>query len=170
MWPSIRIASTRSSNILRPDREKLRIGIEDPSQPEIRALLEEADTDPGVPAASPAARFHVARDDTGQAVGTGALLMHGAWAELECMWVAKSHRCKGVSRAILDVLEDCAASEKVRYLRLRTDAGSHAAIALYKRAGFSPCPPSASCPQDPHALFMQKDLQEASERQKSATD
>ncbi|GGF38990.1 acetyltransferase GCN5 [Aliidongia dinghuensis] len=151
------------------------IRIEDPAQPDIVLLLEhgEAHSAELYPAESnhhlplDALRaanvlFHVARDAGGRAIGTGAVVLNGTWAEIKRMWVEPEARGLGLSKAILDTLEAAARAAGVGMLRLETGVVSHAALGLYARAGFVPCDPFADYRPDPLSVFMQKDLQTAS--------
>ena len=150
---------------------ELKIAIEDPSQPEIVMLLRDgeahsaklypAESNHHVPLDALRAsnvRFLVARDANGRAVGTGALALHGAWAELKAMWVIPEARGLGASSSILAALEASARSEGVRILRLETGVESHAALGLYTRAGFTRCDPFGDYRPDPLSVFMEKDL------------
>jgi putative acetyltransferase len=81
--------------------------------------------------------FLVARD-RGQAVGCGAIrLLDATRAEVKRMYVETDQRGKGVGRAVLDSLEAAARERGVRRLVLETGVHQEAAIALYRRAGFT---------------------------------
>jgi putative acetyltransferase len=149
----------------------LTIAVEDPSQPEIIALLRDgeahsaklypAESNHHMPLSALRAtnvRFLVVRDASGRAVGTGALAMNGAWAELKRMWVIPQARGLGVSRIILAALEAHARSEGVDTMRLETGVENHAALALYAQAGFQRRNPFGDYQADPLSVFMQKDL------------
>jgi putative acetyltransferase len=150
---------------------ELKIAIEDPSQPEIVMLLRDgeehsaklypAESNHHMPLSALRAsnvRFLVARDGNGRAVGTGAIALNGAWAELKRMWVIPEARRLGVSRIILAALEARARSEGVCALRLETGVENHAALGLYTRAGFRRRDPFGDYHADPLSVFMQKDL------------
>jgi putative acetyltransferase len=149
----------------------LTIAVEDPSQPEIIALLRDgeahsaklypAESNHHMPLSALRAtnvRFLVVRDASGRAVGTGALALNGAWAELKRMWVIPQARGLGVSRIILAALEAHARSEGVDTMRLETGVENHAALALYAQAGFQRRNPFGDYQADPLSVFMQKDL------------
>lgn len=149
----------------------LRVNLEDPAQPEIIVLLEDgerysaslypAESNHHLPLDALRAahvRFLVARDGTGRAVATGALVMCGVWAELKRMWVVPQQRGKGISRTMLEALEAKAREEGVRCLRLETGIENHAALALYERAGFTRCDPFGDYRPDPLSVFMHKSL------------
>jgi putative acetyltransferase len=149
----------------------LKIAMEDPSQPDIIVLLRDgeehsaklypAESNHHMPLNALRAsnvRFLVVRDTNGRAVGTGALALNGAWAELKGMWVIPEARRLGVSKIILAALEARARSEGVRILRLETGVENHAALGLYTRAGFKRRDPFADYRADPLSVFMQKDL------------
>jgi len=149
----------------------LKIAVEDPSQPEIENLLRDAEAHSAslYPAESnhhmplgalraSNVRFLVARDAGGRAVGTGAIALHGGWAELKAMWVIPEARGRGVSRVMLDTLEAHARGEGVRTLKLETGVENHAALGLYTRAGFRRRDPFGDYRADPLSVFMQKNL------------
>lgn len=79
----------------------------------------------------------VAREG-GRAVGCGAIrLLDATSAEVKRMYVEPDHRGKGVGRFVLESLEAAARRMGVRRLVLETGDQQDAAIALYRRAGFS---------------------------------
>jgi putative acetyltransferase len=150
---------------------ELKIAEEDPSQPEILVLLRDgedysaqlypAESNHHMPLSGLRAsnvRFIVARDGSSRAVGTGAIALNGAWAELKRMWVIPEARGLGVSRQILSALEVHARNERVSTLRLETGVENHAALHLYTQAGFSRCDPFGDYRADPLSVFMQKEL------------
>jgi putative acetyltransferase len=155
---------------------ELKITIEDPSQPDIVMLLHDgeqysaqlypAESNHHMPLSALRAsnvRFLVVRDANGRAVGTGALVLDGARAELKRMWVIPEARGLGVSRLILAALEARARSEGVRTLMLETGVENHAALGLYAQTGFKPRDPFGGYRADPLSVFMQKDLSESPE-------
>jgi len=83
--------------------------------------------------------FLVARID-GRAVGCGAIrLLEGTTAEVKRMYVEPELRGRGVGREVLDALERTGRELGVTRLVLETGVHQHAAIALYKKAGFAQC-------------------------------
>ncbi len=106
----------------------------------------------------PGVRFLVARDPDGRALATGAIVLHGEWAEIKRMWVEEDARGRGLSRLMLDALMEKGQSEGVRVLRLETGVHSHAALALYERAGFQRREPFADYRPDPLSVFMERIL------------
>jgi len=154
----------------------LKINTEDPSQPDIMMLLRDGEQHSAqlYPAESnhhmalsalraSNVRFLVVRDASGRAVGTGALVLDGAWAELKRMWVIPAARGLGLSKLILAALEARARSEGVRTLRLETGVENHAALGLYTRADFKRRQPFGDYRADPLSVFMEKDLSESPE-------
>jgi len=154
----------------------LKINTEDPSQPDIMMLLRDGEQHSAqlYPAESnhhmalsalraSNVRFLVVRDASGRAVGTGALVLDGAWAELKRMWVIPAARGLGLSKLILAALEARARSEGVHTLRLETGVENHAALGLYTRAGFKRRQPFGDYRADPLSVFMEKDLSESPE-------
>jgi putative acetyltransferase len=102
--------------------------------------------------------FHVARAPQGRAVGTGALVLHGDWAEVKRVWVEPDVRGQGLSKAIMRALELAARQRGIRWLRLETGVISHAALTLYRNDGYTVCPPFADYVDDPLSVFMEKAL------------
>ncbi len=81
--------------------------------------------------------FLVARDGA-QAIGCGALrLLDTTTAEVKRMYVEPERRGNGVGRAVLASLEAAASKMGVERLVLETGVHQEAAIALYRRAGFT---------------------------------
>lgn len=147
------------------------IALERPDQPDALALIDELDAYqvPLYPAEShhgvdvsvllqPNAAFAVARDETGQAVGCGAVWCVPEYGELKRMYVRPKCRGKGVARALMDFLEEQAKARGCAAMTLETGIRQHEAIALYRRAGYEFCAPFGSYAEDPNSVFMRKPL------------
>ena len=146
--------------LIRPD---------DLAGPEIRALLEEHVADmrrispPGSVHAldlaglrRPGITFWTLWSD-GALAGCGALkAIDAAHGEVKSMRTARSHRRRGVARAMLDHI--VGEARRRGYARLSLETGSMDAFApartLYARAGFVPCAPFDGYRDDPHSVFM----------------
>jgi putative acetyltransferase len=94
-------------------------------------------------------------------IGCGALKQlderHG---EIKSMRTATAHRKKGVAaRLMMHILEEAG---RRSYQRLSLETGSMAAFAparnLYSRFGFVACGPFADYLEDPHSVFMTRQL------------
>jgi putative acetyltransferase len=107
---------------------------------------------------APEVRFFVGRDADGRPVATGAIVLHGEWVEIKRMWVVREARGRGLSKAVLARLLAEARSHGATVARLETGVASHAALALYKAAGFAEREPFASYRPDPLSVFMEKQL------------
>ena len=96
--------------------------------------------EPGLPpSAADVSVVLVARSDTGDTVGCGALRHLGDdVAELKRMYVVPEARGGGVSKALLAGLEAAAAAQGWTTLRLETGPRQPEAIGLYQRAGYRP--------------------------------
>ena len=110
----------------------------------------------------PDVRFFVARLN-GEAVGCGGVGLYDGYAEVKRMFASPAARGSGVAVAVLRHLEDTARAAGHSVLCLETGIHQHAAIAFYKREGFTEC--EAFGPyrdMDPHAiatsLFFEKRL------------
>jgi putative acetyltransferase len=159
--------------MVRPSPHSLPVLIrrEDPAQAEVVNLLRngEANSARLYPAESnhhlpldalrlPNVRFLVARDADGRAVATGAVVMWDGWAEIKRMWVEEDARARGISRQVLNALEEEARGAGAAVLRLETGVVSHAALALYEKAGFQRRAPFGDYRPDPLSVFMEKIL------------
>lgn len=147
----------------------MRIEREDPTTPDIVALLEQhlADMYATSPAESvhaldvealrkPCIAFFSARDDAGLLLGVGALAeLDRTQGEIKSMRTAPSARGQGVAAAVLARLLDLARDRG--YVRVSLETGSQdffaAAHRLYERHGFRPCEPFGAYRPDPHSRF-----------------
>lgn len=151
----------------------MRIDIDDPARPDVRALLEEhlANMRELSPPESvhaldvgrlkePGITFWSVRDG-GTLVGCGALkeldVTHG---EIKSMRTPSALRRRGAGRAILaHILAEARARG---YRRLSLETGSMAAFvparALYESVGFNCCGPFADYGPDPNSVFMTLEL------------
>ena len=92
----------------------------------------------------------------GDPIGCGGLKFHGNEpADLKRMWVAKSARGLGIGRRLLSELEDRAAENGVRAVRLETNKTLIEAIALYRSAGYVEVDPFNEEPYA-HHWFVKK--------------
>lgn len=110
--------------------------------------------------AGPEKIFLEAREE-GVLLGTGALARDpedGRNAEIKAMFTAPAARGRGVAAALLTELEARARAEGVQVLRLETGDRLEAALRLYARAGFVPCPPFGDYVAGPSSVFMEKRL------------
>ena len=154
-----------------PRRPAITIALEDPGGADILPLLRDGEAASAAlyPAESnhhlpldglraENVRFLVGRDGGGRPLATGALVITDDRAEVKRMWVVEAARGLGLSRAMLDRLIEEARAAGVRMLRLETGVASHAALGLYRRAGFVECPPFADYRPDPLSVFMERRL------------
>jgi len=147
------------------------IAIEDPDQPELRALLADSDAwyatlyppehnhllDIGSLQA-PGAAFYVARLD-GRVAGFGAVVAQpGGWAEIKRMYVDPAQRGRGIGRVVLAALEAHARRAGITTLRLETGIRQPAALTLYRSAGFRPRGPFGDYAENGTSLFFEKRL------------
>ena len=94
-------------------------------------------------------------------LGCGALKeLDSTHGEVKSMRTSSAHRRKGVARAVLEHIIAEAKSRK--YARLSLETGSQKefepAQKLYEQFGFTFCPPFADYTEDPHSVFMTKEL------------
>jgi putative acetyltransferase len=147
------------------------ITFESPDQPEVIALVAELDAyqDTLYPPQSRHSLdlasmkqsnvlFAVARDDTGHAIGCGAIVLYPEFGELKRMYVSPRGRGQGVARKLLSLLETRALGAGCKLLKLETGPYQPAALALYASAGYERRGPFGEYTDDPLSVFMQKHL------------
>jgi len=151
----------------------LRIRVDDLSGPEIRALLEEHLR--GVALLSPPESIHAldldrlrqpgitmwSAWDGSEIMGCGALkALDDRHGELKSMRTTARHLRKGVARHLLDHI--IGEARQRGYRRLSLETGSAAAFEparrLYASFGFRYCGPFADYVEDPHSVFMTREL------------
>lgn len=146
--------------------------IESPDQPDIIELIAELDAyqDSLYPAESRYAldlaslkksnvRFVVARDNNGQAIGCGAVVLYDGYGELKRMYVREQSRGKGVAREILALLERSAGEGGRTVFKLETGPYQPEALEFYARSGYARCGRYGNYRDDPHSVYMQKGMQ-----------
>ena len=147
------------------------ITFESPDQSDVIALIAELDAyqDTLYPPESrhsmdlaslkqPDVLFAVARDNTGQAIGCGAIVLCPEYGELKRMYVSPRGRGQGVGKKILALLESQAIDAGCRLLKLETGPYQYEALALYASAGYERRGPFGDYTNDPLSVFMQKHL------------
>ncbi|MGH7004631.1 MAG: GNAT family N-acetyltransferase [Alphaproteobacteria bacterium] len=103
----------------------------------------------------------VARDETGLAVGCGALKDHGGGVgEVKRMFTRPTVRGQRIGSALLDAITGLARHKNVERLVLETGVGPgfDAAWRLYQRSGFTRCGVVLDYPDSEHSAFYEKRL------------
>jgi putative acetyltransferase len=149
----------------------VRVAIERPDSADAVRLVDELDAfqKPLYPAEShhgididallqPNVVFVVARNDDAEALGCGAVVMNGDWAELKRMYVAPGSRGAGVAQAILAFLEARAVERGAVLARLETGYLQPDALRFYEAAGYVRRGPFGNYGPDPTSVFMEKPL------------
>ena len=154
-----------------PESIPITIAIEDPDQPDIRAMLVASDA--YMTALYPAESNHLVEVSALQsanvhflvgrrgrlcvACGAVVLAIDGT-AEIKRMWVEPHARGSGLGRRILATIEKVARREGAEVLRLETGISQVEAINLYRSAGFSAIAAFGEYQPDPLSIFMEKRL------------
>jgi ketosteroid isomerase-like protein/GNAT superfamily N-acetyltransferase len=127
--------------------EEVRERYGDDAEPGVKRYVEDCST------------FLVARDETGRAVGCGALrpLDDGA-AELKRMYVRPEERGRGLGWVILIALEVEAQRQGFGVVRLETGDFQPEAMALYRAAGYREIPPFGGLADGPHTRCFERRL------------
>jgi putative acetyltransferase len=102
-------------------------------------------------------RFAVARDNNGQAIGCGAIVLYDGYGELKRMYVREQSRGKGVARDVLALLEWSAGEAGCTVFKLETGPYQPEALAFYARSGYERCERFGDYQDDPLSVFMRKD-------------
>ncbi|MAU12584.1 MAG: GNAT family N-acetyltransferase [Anaerolineaceae bacterium] len=107
----------------------------------------------------PRAAFVVAWAD-GQAVGCGALrpMPDATIAEIKRVYVCSSMRGRGISRQIMNYLENSARQFGYIGLMLETGIQQPAAMALYENMGYARCDCYSLYADDPRSVCYRKEL------------
>jgi len=104
----------------------------------------------------------VARDETGRAVGMGALRREGnGVGEVKRMYTLPEVRGQRVGSALLDSIIALAKSEGIEHLVLETGDRHPEAWRLYESRGFARCGPVLDYPESRWSVFYEKSLKTA---------
>ncbi|APQ11249.1 GNAT family N-acetyltransferase [Pseudomonas oryzihabitans] len=155
------------------------IALESPDQPEVIALIAELDAyqDGLYPPESryaldlgsllqPNVLFLVARDESGCALGCGAMVLHDGYGEIKRMYVRPAGRGRGLGGRLLAELEREAVTRGSELARLETGPYQPEALGLYAAAGYQRRGPFGAYRDDPLSVFMEKRLPIATYRAK----
>ena len=102
--------------------------------------------------------FAVARDDGGEAVGCGAVVLNAGYGELKRMFTLPACRGRGVAQTLLGFLEQVAIERGCTRMTLETGIYQEQALTFYGRAGYARRGPFGDYPDDPFSVFMEKVL------------
>jgi len=102
--------------------------------------------------------FFVARDNAGQAIGCGAVVLNASYGEIKRMYVSPTCRGKGVARGLLSALESASLNAGCGLLKLETGPFQPEALALYASFGYKRRGPFGNYTKDPLSVFMEKIL------------
>lgn len=112
--------------------------------------------------AEPPTTLFVARDETGRAVGIGALRREGnGIGEVKRMYTLPQVRGQRVGSALLDNIIALAESEGIEHLVLETGDRHPEAWRLYESRGFTRCGPVLDYPESQWSVFYEKSLKAA---------
>jgi putative acetyltransferase len=113
--------------------------------------------------AGPETSVFVARDETGRAIGCGALRVHSAgMGEVKRMFTDPEVRGKRVGSALLEAIVGLAQERGLDVLMLETGAATDMPEAhrLYTRSGFVPRGPFLDYPDSQWSAFFEKPLRQ----------
>lgn len=152
------------------------IAIETPLQDDVRGLIDKLNAYL-LPLSPPEFQFKltveqmagadtsvfVARDETGRAIGCGALRVHSAgMGEVKRMFTDPEVRGKRVGSALLEAIVGLAQERELDVLMLETGAAADMPEAhrLYTRSGFVPRGPFLDYPDSQWSAFFEKPLRQ----------
>ncbi|RCS21997.1 N-acetyltransferase [Phyllobacterium salinisoli] len=150
------------------------VSVETPLQDDVRGLVEQLNAHllPLSPIefqfkmtveemAGPETTVFIARDESGRAVGCGALKVHSPEVgEVKRMYTLPEVRGLRVGSALLEAITRLAQGKGLSHLVLETGTGPGFAAAwrLYERAGFTRCGVVLDYPDSEHSAFFEKRL------------
>ncbi len=111
--------------------------------------------------ADPSLAVFVARDESGRAVGMGALKDHGGGlGEVKRMFTLPEVRGRRVGAQLLGRIESLARDKRITRLVLETGEapGFEPAYRVYERGGFTTCGAVLDYPDSGHSRFYEKML------------
>jgi putative acetyltransferase len=111
--------------------------------------------------ADPSTTLFVARDESGRAVGMGALKVESAdLAEVKRMFTLPEVRGQRVGSALLAAVEKLARDKRIAVLKLETGEGEgfEPAHRVYTKGGFTRCSAFLDYPDSPYSAFFEKRL------------
>lgn len=148
------------------------IAVETPLQDDVRELVRELNAylNPLSPPefqfqmtveqmADTATTLFVARDESGRAVGIGALKVESPeMAEVKRMYTRPEIRGQRVGVALLDAIQQLARDKGIAHLMLETGdvEGFEPAHRLYTKAGFTRCGAFLDYPESRYSAFFEK--------------
>ncbi len=103
----------------------------------------------------------VARTESGEAVGIGALKTHGRLGEVKRMFTRPEMRGKRIGSALLGAITHKAQELEIEHLVLETGIGEgyQGAWRLYQNSGFTPRGAFLDYPDSGHSAFFEKRLE-----------
>jgi putative acetyltransferase len=90
--------------------------------------------------------------------GGGAKLMRddGDYAEIKRVFVIENYRGRGLSRRIMEALENELRNRGIKLFRLETGIRQPEALGLYRKLGYRERAPFGAYRPDPFSVFMEK--------------
>ena len=105
----------------------------------------------------PRMHFYKAHRD-GVAVATGGFWVHEDYVEIKRVFVDPAARGLGVSKKLMQALEDAARALGIKIARLETGIYQPEALGLYRSIGYVDRGPFGDYKSDPMSVFMEKTL------------
>ena len=141
------------------DGERLRAAMGVELMARYQILIDEGQEPEDLPAEDVEVFMIARRDETGEAIGCGALrrLPDGS-AEVKRMYVTPEARGSGAATAVLRGLEDYARNQGITTVHLTTGTEQPDALRLYEREGYRRTAGFGELAGHPMAIFLARDL------------
>jgi putative acetyltransferase len=94
----------------------------------------------------------------GVAKGCGGFWTHQNYVEIKRVFIDPSARGLGISKALMQTIEDEARALGFRIAKLETGIHQPEALGLYRKLGYAHCEPFGDYRPDPLSVFMEKAL------------
>jgi len=92
-------------------------------------------------------------------VGCGSVkIMDQDYGEIKRVYVPPKYRGKGISKIIMNSLENFLMNSHIKVVRLETGIHQKEAIGLYTKRGYKRTAPFGTYREDPLSIFMEKNL------------
>ena len=91
-------------------------------------------------------------------IAIGSVKLFDTYGELKRIYVPKKQRGKQLAQKIIAALELVVKQQQLDWVKLETGPASVEAVNLYKKLGYQKCQKFGNYQDDPHSIFMQKQL------------
>ncbi len=94
----------------------------------------------------------------GRIIATGAVKFMDGYGEIKRIFVLPEFRGNNIAEKIIRKLEEEAGKMELRHLRLETGIYQPEALGMFKKCGFIECGVYGEYTDNPHSIFMEKNI------------